>query len=43
MVPLRPPRTPTAINTAKVCRVKGTAVGTEIQEQTAISTANTAI
>jgi hypothetical protein len=33
----------TAIKTPKVCRVKGTTVGMEIQEQMAIKTANMAM
>ena len=42
-VPLFPPSTPTAINTPNVCRVNGTCAGIEIHEQTAITTAKTAI
>ena len=42
-LPLFPPRSPTEINTANVCKVKGTAAGMEIQEQIAIITANKAI
>ena len=38
-VPRRPPRTPRAANTPKVCRVKGTVRGTVIQAHTAIRAA----
>ena len=38
-VPFFPPRMPVAANTPKVCMVKGTAAGMEIQAQTAIRTA----
>ena len=42
-VPRLPPSTLTARNTPKVCSVKGTVAGMEIQEHTAISAANSAI
>ena len=42
-VPRRPPRTPRAANTPKVCRVKGTVRGTVIQAHTASSTVNRAV
>ena len=43
MVPRLPPSRPTARNTPMVCRVKGMAVGMEIQEHTAMTATNTAI
>ena len=38
-VPRLPPSSPTAMNMAKVCMVKGTVMGIEIQEQIAMTTA----
>ena len=37
IVPLFPPKRPTAIKTANVCKVNGTVAGMEIQEQIAIT------